>query len=127
MVLLLAIIKSRLIIRYFMEVRDAPRWLRHSTDAWLAVLFAAIFVIYLITDLLAGVARQIGELADELPGPGASLQLPSGLPDALDLTIRIGVGAGGVGGGRGAQRPAVGLHQLSGESGAGPAPLRGRR
>ena len=47
-VLLLAIIKSRLIIRYFMEVRDAPRWLRHSTDAWLAVLFAAIFVIYLI-------------------------------------------------------------------------------
>ena len=29
-------------------VADAPRWLRHSTDAWLAVLFAAIFVIYLI-------------------------------------------------------------------------------
>ncbi|HNM85508.1 MAG: cytochrome C oxidase subunit IV family protein [Mycobacterium sp.] len=48
LVLLLAIVKSRLIIRYFMEVRAAPRWLRHSTDAWLAVLFATIFVVYLI-------------------------------------------------------------------------------
>ncbi len=48
LILLLAIVKSRLIIRYFMEVRTAPRWLRHTTDAWLAVLFATIFVVYLI-------------------------------------------------------------------------------
>lgn len=48
LVLLLAVIKSRLIIRYFMEVRDAPRWLRYATDSWLAVLFVSIFVIYLI-------------------------------------------------------------------------------
>ena len=47
-VLVLAMVKSRLIIGYFMEVRTAPRWLRHATDAWLAVLFSAIFVIYLI-------------------------------------------------------------------------------
>ncbi|RWA18847.1 prokaryotic cytochrome C oxidase subunit IV family protein [Mycolicibacterium elephantis DSM 44368] len=47
LVLVLALVKSRLIIRYFMEVRTAPRWLKRSTDAWLGVLFAAVFVIYL--------------------------------------------------------------------------------
>lgn len=46
-VLTLAMIKSRLIIRYFMEVRTAPRWLKHATDAWIAVLFTTVFVIYL--------------------------------------------------------------------------------
>jgi caa(3)-type oxidase subunit IV len=48
LVLLLAVIKARLIIRYFMEVRTAPRWLRRATDAWLFVLAAAVFTIYLI-------------------------------------------------------------------------------
>jgi caa(3)-type oxidase subunit IV len=47
-VLTLALVKSRLIIRYFMEVRTAPRWLRSATDAWLVVLFGAAFVIYLM-------------------------------------------------------------------------------
>ncbi len=48
-VLTLALVKSRLIIRYFMEVRTAPpRWLRSATDAWLVVLFGAAFVIYLV-------------------------------------------------------------------------------
>jgi caa(3)-type oxidase subunit IV len=47
-VLVLAIVKSRFIIRYFMEVRTAPPWLKYATDAWLAVLFGAILVIYLI-------------------------------------------------------------------------------
>ena len=47
-VLVLALIKSRLIIRHFMEVRTAPRWLKASTDAWLVVLFGAVFVIYLV-------------------------------------------------------------------------------
>ena len=36
-VILLAFIKGRLIIRYFMEVRTAPRWLKLFTDAWLTV------------------------------------------------------------------------------------------
>jgi hypothetical protein len=36
-----------MIIRYFMEVRSAPRWLRRSTDLWLAVLWTSILVIYL--------------------------------------------------------------------------------
>jgi heme/copper-type cytochrome/quinol oxidase subunit 4 len=48
LVLLLAAVKSRLIIRYFMEVRTAPRWLRRATDAWLAVLVTAVFVLHLI-------------------------------------------------------------------------------
>ncbi len=47
-VLVLALIKSRLIIRYFMEVRTAPRWLQRTADAWLAALFATVFVIYLV-------------------------------------------------------------------------------
>ncbi len=47
-VLVLAMVKSRFIIGYFMEVRTAPRWLRHATDAWLVVLFGSIFVIYLV-------------------------------------------------------------------------------
>ena len=47
-VLVLALVKSRLIIRYFMEVRSAPAWLKWATDAWLAVLFVAVFGIYLM-------------------------------------------------------------------------------
>ncbi|WP_193047065.1 cytochrome C oxidase subunit IV family protein [Mycolicibacterium baixiangningiae] len=43
----LAVVKGRLIIRYFMEVRHAPRWLQVSTDAWLIVLWAAVLGIYL--------------------------------------------------------------------------------
>ncbi|MCK0176435.1 MULTISPECIES: cytochrome C oxidase subunit IV family protein [Mycobacteriaceae] len=47
LVLALTVIKVRLIFRYFMEVHTAPRWLRRATDAWLVVLFGAVFVIYL--------------------------------------------------------------------------------
>ena len=46
-VLVLTFVKCRLIIRHFMEVRTAPRWLRHTTDAWLVVLLTTVFVIYL--------------------------------------------------------------------------------
>ncbi|MBJ7338339.1 cytochrome C oxidase subunit IV family protein [Mycolicibacterium sp.] len=46
-VIVLGFIKGRLIIRTFMEVRAAPRWLRLSTDAWLVVLWMAILAIYL--------------------------------------------------------------------------------
>jgi hypothetical protein len=45
-VLMLALVKSRLIIQEFMEVRTAPLWLRLATDGWLAALFGAIVVIY---------------------------------------------------------------------------------
>jgi hypothetical protein len=46
-VLAMALIKSRLIIGEFMEVRTAPAWLRAATDAWLVVMFGAILAIYL--------------------------------------------------------------------------------
>jgi hypothetical protein len=47
-VIVLGFIKCRLIIRNFMEVRAAPRWLKLSTDAWLVVLWAAVLGIYLV-------------------------------------------------------------------------------
>ena len=46
-VVLLGFVKGRMIIRYFMEVRTAPRWLKVTTDAWLTVLWATILAIYL--------------------------------------------------------------------------------
>lgn len=46
-VIVLGLIKSRMILRYFMEVRTAPSWLKLATDAWLAILWLAILAIYL--------------------------------------------------------------------------------
>ena len=46
-VLLLALIKSRLVMRYFMEVGFAPRWLRLTCDVWLIMVFGMIFALYL--------------------------------------------------------------------------------
>ena len=43
----LGLIKCRLIIRYFMEVRYAPAWLRIATDAWLAILWLTLLGAYL--------------------------------------------------------------------------------
>lgn len=45
-VLLVAAVKVRLVIHYFMEVRHAPRWLKWTCDGWLAVLFLALFGFY---------------------------------------------------------------------------------
>jgi hypothetical protein len=46
-VLAIALVKARLIMRQFMEVRTAPRWLLISTDAWLVIFFGAVLAIYL--------------------------------------------------------------------------------
>jgi caa(3)-type oxidase subunit IV len=46
-IVVLAMIKCRLVIRWFMEVRHAPRWLRLATDGWLVVLWVALLGIYL--------------------------------------------------------------------------------
>lgn len=48
LVVLIALVKCRLIIRCFMEVRHAPRWLQRSTDGWLVVLWATLLVTYLV-------------------------------------------------------------------------------
>ncbi|MFI5720664.1 cytochrome C oxidase subunit IV family protein [Nocardia sp. NPDC051750] len=47
LVVLLGVVKGRLIVGYFMEVRTAPRRLRIATDAWLVVLWGAVLGIYL--------------------------------------------------------------------------------
>jgi hypothetical protein len=41
-ILLIAIIKCRLVIRNYMEVRFAPRWLQLTCDAWLVLNFAML-------------------------------------------------------------------------------------
>ena len=46
-VISLGVIKCRLIIRYFMEVGSAPRWLRLATDGWLLLFWGALLGIYL--------------------------------------------------------------------------------
>ena len=46
-VLAIAFAKVWLIIRYFMEVRIAPLWLRLILDAWVAGVFVAITALYL--------------------------------------------------------------------------------
>ncbi len=45
-VLLIAMIKSRFVIRYFMEVRTAPKWLALTCDSWLICVFGMILGIY---------------------------------------------------------------------------------
>ena len=46
-VIALAFVKSRMIIRYFMEVGTAPRWVKLATDGWLAALWLGVLVVYL--------------------------------------------------------------------------------
>jgi hypothetical protein len=45
-VLLVAAVKVRLVLLYFMEVREAPRWLKWTCDGWLAILFLALIGFY---------------------------------------------------------------------------------
>ena len=45
-VLSIALIKSRLVIRYFMEVRTAPVWLRRTCDGWLIAVFGLLLAVY---------------------------------------------------------------------------------
>jgi hypothetical protein len=44
-VLLIALVKSRLVFRHFMDVRLAPAWLGWTCDAWLVFVFGMIFAI----------------------------------------------------------------------------------
>ena len=46
-VLALAAVKVLCIIWSFMEVRDAPRWLRYCTIGWVGGLWLTIVAIYL--------------------------------------------------------------------------------
>ena len=46
-VMAIGLFKAWLIIRQFMEVRTAPRWLRVFTDVWLVAFWGAVLGLYL--------------------------------------------------------------------------------
>lgn len=48
-VLLIALIKTRFVIRNYMEVRFAPAWLQLTCDAWLLCLFGLIACFYWVS------------------------------------------------------------------------------
>lgn len=45
-VVTIALVKTRLVFWYFMEVRTAPSWLRWNCDGWLAFLAIMICALY---------------------------------------------------------------------------------
>ncbi|MCV7278935.1 cytochrome C oxidase subunit IV family protein [Mycolicibacterium flavescens] len=45
-VLVIAAVKTQLVIWHFMEVRHAPRWLKLTTNGWLVVLFGLLLGFY---------------------------------------------------------------------------------
>lgn len=45
-VLLIAAVKTQLVIWHFMEVRHAPTWLKLTTNGWLLALFGLLFGCY---------------------------------------------------------------------------------
>ena len=45
-VLLIAAVKTQLVIWHFMEVRDAPTWLRATTSGWVVALFGLLMSLY---------------------------------------------------------------------------------
>ena len=47
-IMLIAAVKVRLVIRYFMEVRLAPLALRLICDTWLLAVTALIMTVYLV-------------------------------------------------------------------------------
>lgn len=46
-ILAMGFVKTCLVIRHFMEVRTAPRWLQLFTGIWLVVMWGAVLAIYL--------------------------------------------------------------------------------
>ena len=48
-VLLIAAVKTLLVIWHFMEVRRAPRWLKVATGGWAIALFALLLGVYFAT------------------------------------------------------------------------------
>lgn len=46
-VLLIAMVKVHFVVRYFMDVRHAPSWLKRTTSGWLILLFGVLCGFYL--------------------------------------------------------------------------------
>jgi hypothetical protein len=49
-VIFIALLKVRVIMREFMEVGLAPLWVRRSSDAWLVLFFAALFIVHFVME-----------------------------------------------------------------------------
>ncbi len=45
-VLVIAVVKTQLVIWHFMEVKDAPTWLKATTSGWLIALFGLLLGFY---------------------------------------------------------------------------------
>ena len=45
-VLLIALVKTRFVIRNYMEVRSAPSWLQLTCDGWLLCFFGLVSCLY---------------------------------------------------------------------------------
>jgi hypothetical protein len=45
-VLLIALVKTRFVIRNYMELRSAPSWLQLTCDAWLLCFFGLVLCFY---------------------------------------------------------------------------------
>lgn len=45
-IVLIAVVKTRLVIWHFMEVKHGPVWLRWVCDSWLAVLIITVVALY---------------------------------------------------------------------------------
>lgn len=50
-VLTIAIVKAQLVIRYFMEVRFAPRWLKLTMISWTSLLLVLLLGFYWVQRL----------------------------------------------------------------------------
>jgi cytochrome c oxidase subunit IV len=53
-VLLIAAVKTHLVIWHFMDVRHAPPWLKVTTSSWLVALFALLLSFYFVFVAPAG-------------------------------------------------------------------------
>lgn len=49
-VLVIAIIKAQMVIRYFMEVKVAPSWLKATMTSWSSMLLLLLLGFYFLTN-----------------------------------------------------------------------------
>lgn len=50
----IALLKIRIIMREFMGVRHAPRWLCRVTDAWIVIMAVGLVACYFIGKVVSG-------------------------------------------------------------------------
>ncbi|CAA0101496.1 cytochrome C oxidase subunit IV family protein [Zhongshania aliphaticivorans] len=45
-ILVISLFKARLVLRNFMDVAEAPAWLRYSVDAWVLTVFIGLLAFF---------------------------------------------------------------------------------